>query len=104
MMLNTIAVNAAGLLPAPSAASTAMRRSGEAPKKILSCTSPDIQIVRNGDHYRLLHGQLRLVAQLCISSHVSVHVRDEGEVRIVKTRGGLLVERDGQHLPLLRNR
>lgn len=63
----------------------------------------DIFIVRDGDQYRLLHGQLRLAAQLSISHEVSVDVLEEGMATVIRARGGLLVERGSQRLPLLRN-
>ncbi len=98
MTLPTLAMQAG--LPAPAGIS----RPADASRKAAPSASQDILIVRNGDHYRLLHGQLRLVAQLCLGNHVSVNVRGEGEVRIVKAGGSLLVERGEQRLPLLRNR
>lgn len=63
----------------------------------------DILIVRDGDHYRLLHGQLHLASELSMRGEVRVDVREEGEVRIIKTHGELLVEAGGQRLPLFRN-
>ena len=62
-----------------------------------------IVIARHGNHYRLLHGQLRLVATLHAASEIAVDVKDEGEVRIVKACDGLQVVRGAQRLPLLRD-
>ena len=63
----------------------------------------NILIVRDGDHYRLLHGQLHLVSKLSMCDEVCVDVKEEGEVRIIKASGGLLVETGNQRLPLFRN-
>jgi hypothetical protein len=63
----------------------------------------DILIVRDGDHYRLLHGQLHLASELSRRGEIRVDVREEGEVRIIKADGGLLVETGSQRLPLYRN-
>jgi hypothetical protein len=65
--------------------------------------SPDIVIVRDGEGYRVLHGHLRLATVLSLRNEVFVDVKDEGKVRIVKTRNGYFVGKDGQRLPLLRN-
>ena len=65
--------------------------------------NPDILIVRDGDGYRVLHGHLHLASALSNSSEVVVDARDEGKVKVVKTRTGFLVGQDGQRLPLLKN-
>ena len=65
--------------------------------------SPDILIVRDGDAYRVLHGHLRLASELTVRSEVLVDAKDEGKVRIVRTRNGYFAGTDGQRLPLLRN-
>lgn len=65
--------------------------------------SPDILIVRDGDGYRLLHGHLRLANVMRTSSEVVVEIQGEGKVRIMKTRGGYVVGKDGQRLPLYPN-
>lgn len=62
-----------------------------------------IVLARHADHYRLLHGQLRLVARLHAANEIAVDVKDEGMVRIVKGCGGLQVVRGNQRLPLLRD-
>jgi hypothetical protein len=64
--------------------------------------SPDILIVRDGDGYRLLHGHLHLASILSMAGEVSVDVKGDGKVSIVKTRTGLQVTRDSQRLPLRR--
>jgi hypothetical protein len=66
-------------------------------------TNTDIVIVREGNCYRLLHGHLRLTSELTASSEVSLSVKGEGEIPVIKTRGGYLVGKEGQRLPLLRN-
>jgi hypothetical protein len=63
----------------------------------------DILIVRDGDHYRLLHGQLHLASALSKRDEIRVDVREDGEVRIIKADGELLVERGSQRFPLFRN-
>ncbi len=62
--------------------------------------SPDILIVRDGEGYRLLHGHLHLASILSASNEVSVDVRGDGKICVVKTRNGLQVNRDRQRLPL----
>jgi len=64
---------------------------------------PDILIVRDGEGYRVLHGHLHLASELSKSGEVVVDARDEGKVKVVKTRNGFLVGQDGQRLPLLKN-
>lgn len=63
----------------------------------------DIIIARDGDRYRLLHGQLRLASRLSRHKAVCVDVKGEGPVRISRADGGLQVERAGQRLPLSRS-
>lgn len=65
--------------------------------------SPDIVLVREGDGYRILHGHLHLANQLSLRNEVLVDVKDEGTVRIVRTRSGYFAGKDGQRLPLLKN-
>lgn len=65
--------------------------------------NPDILIVRDGDGYRVLHGHLHLASALSHSSEVVVDARDEGKVKVVKTRTGFLAGQDDQRLPLLKN-
>lgn len=66
-------------------------------------TSTDILIVRDGDTYRLLHGHLRLANVMRLASVIEIDVRGEGWVRIMKTRDGYVVGKDGERLPLRRN-
>jgi len=66
----------------------------------LDTTSTDILIVRDGDAYRLLHGHLRLANVMRQVDAIEIDVRGEGRVRILKTRGGYMVGKDGQRLPL----
>ena len=65
--------------------------------------SPDILIVRYSEGYRVLHGHLHLASVLSMSDEVLVEAKDEGKVKIVKTRIGFLVSKDSQRLPLFRN-
>lgn len=65
--------------------------------------SPDILIVRDGDGYRVLHGHLHLATQLSLSKEIFVDVKDEGKVRIVKTRNGFIADKNNQYLPLHKN-
>jgi hypothetical protein len=67
----------------------------------LDTTSTDILIVRDGEAYRLLHGHLRLANVLRQVNAIEIDVRDEGRVRILKTRNGYVVEKDSKRLPLL---
>ncbi len=64
---------------------------------------PDIVIVRDGEAYRLLHGHLRLANVLRTADAVSVEVRGEGSITVIKTAAGLCVGKDGQQLPLHRH-
>jgi flagellar hook-associated protein FlgK len=63
----------------------------------------DILIVRDGDRYRLLHGQLHLASELSKRDEIRVDVREDGEVRIIKADGELLVEKGNRRFPLFRN-
>lgn len=62
---------------------------------------PDIVIIRDGDHYSLVHGHLRLSNELGSHDEVKVDVAGEGTVKVMKTRHGYIVGRGGQQLPLL---
>lgn len=77
--------------------------SAEEMSQTLQGLDREILIAREGDHYRLLHGHLRLVTAIYRGGEVAVDVKNEGTVRIVKTCGGLHVERGSQRLPLLRD-
>jgi len=63
----------------------------------------DIVIVREGDGYRLLYGQLHLAAGLSRADAVEVDTDEDGTLRIVRAGGELLVEKGGSFLPLYRN-
>ncbi len=65
--------------------------------------SPDILIVRDADGYRVLHGHLRLASQLGMHKQIVIDVQGEGQVCVIKTRGGFLISKDGQRTPLLKN-
>lgn len=65
--------------------------------------NPDIEIVRDGDGYRLLHGHLRLHNLLADSAEVRVDVRGEGAVTVLRTHAGYVVGKDGMRIPLMRN-
>lgn len=61
----------------------------------------DIHIIRDGDAYRLLHGQLRLLSALGLQHEIFVEVRGEGRVRVVRTPCGYFGGPDWEALPLL---
>lgn len=65
--------------------------------------SPDILIIRDGDGYRLLHGHLRLVSRLAMHGEAVVDVRDEGNVKVLRTRDGYFAVAGGRRLPVRRN-
>jgi hypothetical protein len=64
--------------------------------------TPEILIVREDNGYRLLHGQLHLTSALCQAPSVKVEVSGEGEALAYWDRRAILVEKDGQRLPLYR--
>jgi hypothetical protein len=64
--------------------------------------TPEILIVREDNGYRLLHGQLHLTSALCLAPSVKVKVSGEGEALVYWDRHAILVEKDGQKLPLHR--
>lgn len=63
----------------------------------------DIWIVRDGDNYRLLHGHLHLITELGRSGEVYVHVKNEGQLKVVRERGGFVVGAGGEQRPLRGN-
>jgi hypothetical protein len=65
--------------------------------------NPDIEIIRDGEKYRLLHGHLRLFSMLRDCEEIRIDVRGEGPVTIRRQRADYIVGKDGQRLPLIRN-
>jgi hypothetical protein len=63
--------------------------------------SADIVVVRDGNVYRLLFGYLRLANELDESRIISLEVKGEGTIRIVKTSSGYMACNDEVQLPLL---
>jgi hypothetical protein len=63
--------------------------------------TPNILIVREGAGYRILFGVLHLVSALSMSKEVFAEATEEGQVRIVRTPSGMVVDRNGQQLPIL---
>ena len=51
----------------------------------------------------MLHGHLHLAMQLSLCNEIFVDAKDEGKVKIMKTRTGFVVGEDNLRLPLLRN-
>ena len=64
--------------------------------------TPDILIAREEGGYRILFGLLHLTSALSMSGEVVAEALEEGPLRIVRTPGGLRVERNGQYVPILR--
>lgn len=65
--------------------------------------SPDILIIQDHAGYHLLHGYLHLAMALNDSGRARIEVRDIGTVLVARTRGGLVIETEGRHVPLLSN-
>lgn len=65
--------------------------------------SQDIVIIRDGNDYRLMHGHLRLANVLRALGEVDVEIKGEGTIKIMKSREGYMVGKDGYHLPLYGN-
>ena len=63
--------------------------------------NPDIDVIREGNAYRLLHGHLHLASELSLHGEVAVDVRGEGQVKVIRTRQGHFAGKDGQWLPML---
>jgi hypothetical protein len=61
-----------------------------------------IEIIREGMGYRLLHGEMRLAAELSHSTETTVNVIGEGDVKVIRDADGFHIEKDGQRLPLQR--
>jgi hypothetical protein len=65
--------------------------------------NPDILIIHDSDGYRLLHGHLHLAVLLQQSGKAAVEVKHHGTVLIACSRSGLVVEVEGDRVPLLTN-
>lgn len=66
--------------------------------------STDILLIRDGEGFRVLFGHLRLTAVLSMYNEALVDIKDEeGGAKVVRTPAGLLVTKNNQQLPLLRN-
>ncbi len=63
--------------------------------------TPNILIAREEGGYRILFGVLHLVSALSMFKEVYAESTEEGRVRIIKTPAGMVVERNGQQLPIL---
>lgn len=63
--------------------------------------NPDILIMRVDEGYRVLHGHLHLINAFSVSSEVIVEARDQGQLKVRKTRDGMVVEHDNDSFPLL---
>lgn len=87
----------------PATLSPTITASKPACLKSPACIDSEIVIARDGDRYRLLHGQLRLASRLGNGKEVCVDAKDEGVVKIIRARGRLLVESGNRLLPLHRN-
>jgi hypothetical protein len=65
--------------------------------------SPNIVIIRDGNGYRLMHGHLRLANMLHATNEILLDIKGEGQIRVMKTRDGYQIGKDGQRLTLKRN-
>ena len=65
--------------------------------------SPDILIIYDSGGYRLLQGHLHLAVLLGHLDRVTVEVKDHGAILVSRTRHGLVVEAQGNPVPLLTN-
>jgi hypothetical protein len=65
--------------------------------------SPDILIIQDQAGFHLLHGYLHLAMALNDSGRAAIDVPEFGTVLVARTPGGLMVETDGRHVPLLSN-
>jgi hypothetical protein len=62
---------------------------------------PDILIVYDSTGFHLLHGHLHLAVMLGASGKASVDAKGHGPVLVSWSTNGLVVEADGNQLPLL---
>ncbi len=65
--------------------------------------SPDILIIQDQAGFHLLHGYLHLAMALNDSGRTAIDVPEFGTVLVARTPGGLMVETEGRHVPLLSN-
>ena len=65
--------------------------------------NPDILIIQDQTGFHLLHGYLHLAMALNDSGRAAIDVPEFGTVLVARTPGGLMVETEGQHVPLLSN-
>lgn len=63
----------------------------------------DIVIVRDGERYRVVYGHLRLSNLLAQDDAVTLDVRDEGPVQIMRSKTGYVANKNGQRLPVFPN-
>jgi hypothetical protein len=62
---------------------------------------PEILIIQDQSGFHLLHGYLHLAMALNDSGRAAIEVPEFGTVQVARTPGGLMVETEGRHLPLL---
>jgi hypothetical protein len=65
--------------------------------------NPDILIIQDQTGFHLLHGYLHLAMALNDSGRAAIDVPELGTVLVARTAGGLVVETEGRHVPLLSN-
>ena len=63
--------------------------------------NPDILLVREDNGYRVLHGHLHLINILSESAEALIETRDEGKVKVMKTRDGIVVDHVTGIFPIL---
>jgi hypothetical protein len=63
--------------------------------------NPDILIVQVNNSYRVLHGHLHLINALNLSGEIMIEVKDQGKVKVRKTRNGIVVEHESGPIPVL---
>jgi hypothetical protein len=63
---------------------------------------PDILMVRAEDGYRVLHGHLHLINAFGESDTIYVEARDQGALKVMKTRDGMVVEDGDKVVPVLK--
>lgn len=65
--------------------------------------NPDVLIIQDQAGFHLLHGYLHLAMALNDSGRAAIDVPELGTVLVSRTPGGLVVETEGRHVPLLSN-